>query len=366
MIRVLHTESSRNFGGQELRILLEMDLLRQHGFESVLAARAGTRILDEAAERGLRAYGVPMRASVDLRAIGRFWRIVRSERIDLINAHGSKDAWNASLVGRMLGTKIVRSRHVANPIRTGRVAQLIYGSLCDRILTTSQSIADGMAARGVDPDKIVSIPTGVDTGRFNDDVPEGRFRAELGVAADAPLVGMVSVLRGDKGPDVFIRAAEQAAARRADTHFALVGDGWMREDIDAMVAASAYSSRIHVTGYRRDIPEIMADLDIYVLSARIPEGVPQAVLQAHAMQVPVIASDVGGINEVAIPGETALGVPPDDVDKLTEAMLAVMDDPTSAAVRARAGYRLVQSRYSQTAMVERTADLYRSLCRSAT
>jgi glycosyltransferase involved in cell wall biosynthesis len=365
VIRVLHTESSRNLGGQELRILFEMEGLRQDGIESVLAAREGTPILDEARRRGLRAFPLRMRSSADPRAIGRLLGIMRRERIDVVNAHGSKDGWNAALAAWLLRRKFVRSRHVANPIRTGAVARMIYGALADRVLTTSESIKAGMVECGVDAAKITSIPTGVDTERFRPDAPRGRFRAEFGIAADVPLVGMVSVLRGDKGPDVYLQAAEQVAARLPSAHFALVGDGWMRERLQAAAAASPYSERMHVTGYRRDIPAVMADLDVYVLAARIPEGVPQAVLQAHAMKVPVVASDVGGINEVAIPGRTALGVPPGDAAALAEAIMNCLRDREGASRRAEAGYRLVIEGYSLTAMLQRMTAFYREVLGAA-
>jgi glycosyltransferase involved in cell wall biosynthesis len=358
VIRVLHTESSRNMGGQELRILIEMEGLQHYGIESVLAAREGTSILGEASRRGLCAFALRIRSSADPRAIGRLMRIIRAERIDVVNAHGSKDGWNAAVAALLLRRKFVRSRHVANPIRTSRIARLIYGALTDRVLTTSESIRAGMVERGVDPAKIVSIPTGVDTERFHPDVPCGRFRAELGIPADAPLVGMVSVLRGDKGPDVFLEAAEQVAAQLDRAHFVLVGDGWMRSRLEESLAASPYRERIHITGHRSDIPSVMADLDVDVLSARIPEGVPQAVLQAHAMKVPVVASDVGGINEVAVPGQTALGVPAGDVEALTDAMLVCLRDRQAAAARAEAGYRLVHEGYTLPTMLKRMADFY--------
>jgi glycosyltransferase involved in cell wall biosynthesis len=358
VIRVLHTESSRNMGGQELRILIEMEGLQAHGIESVLAAREGTPILEEARRRGLRAFPLRIRSSADPWAIRRLMRIMRDEGIDVVNAHGSKDGWNAALAALLLRRKFVRSRHVANPIRAGRIARMIYGALADRVLTTSESIKAGMAERGVDPAKIVSIPTGVDVGRFHPGVPRGSFRAELGIPADAPLVGMVSVLRGDKGPDVFLQAAVRVAARVDQAHFVLVGDGWMRTQLEECVATSPYHERIRITGYRRDIPSVLADIDVLVLSARIPEGVPQAILQAHAMKVPVVASDVGGINEVAIPGKTAVGVRPGDDQGLAEAIELLLADARMSGALAEKGYELVRQRYTSTEMIERLVEFY--------
>ncbi|NTW35478.1 MAG: glycosyltransferase, partial [Syntrophobacteraceae bacterium] len=218
--------------------------------------------------------------------------------------------------------------------------------------------------RGVEADKVVSVPTGVDVNRFHPGVTKGIFRSELGLDGSTPLVGMISVLRGDKGPDVFIAAAELYLSRGTDGFFALVGDGWMRSALEERVARSPFRERILLTGFRRDIPEILADLNVLVLSARIPEGVPQAILQAHAMLVPVVASDVGGINEVAIPGVTAIGVPPGDAESVADAVLAVLQDPDGAKSRARSGREMVIRQYTWPVTLERMREIFRQVVES--
>jgi len=350
-----------NLGGQELRILLEMEQLAGRGFESLLAAMPGSRILGKARSMGFTAYPVKMRGSFDPAAVSGFMRLIKSEKVDIINAHGSKDGWSAGVAARLLGRKVVRSRHVANPVRAHVFGRVVYGALCDRIITTSDSIKAGMAARGVPADKIIPVPTGVDISKFNPAVRKGGFRAGLGIGAEVPLVGMVAVLRGDKGPDIFVKAAELALAYRPDVVFALVGDGWKKSELDDMVRASGLDTRILLTGRREDIPSVMADLDALVLPARAPEGVPQVVLQAHAMKLPVIASDVGGINEVAVDMETALTVPPGEPGPLADAILRILGDKELGASLAEAGYRLVMEKYTLNIMLDRMEAVYRSL-----
>jgi len=358
---ILHTESSMGLGGQELRILLEMEGLEESGFMSVLAARPGSRILEEARSRGLRVFQVEMHGSLDPLAVAAFVRLIKKERVDLVNTHGSKDGWSAGIAARLLGSKVVRSRHIANPIRGHFFGRIVYGALCDRVVTTSESIKKGMVERGVPAQKIVSVPTGVDVRRFHPGVKKGILRAELGIDAKRPLVGMVSVLRGDKGPDVFVRAAEDVSHRLPDAAFVLVGDGWMRDILGEMAATPANRGRFFLTGHRMDIPQVLADLDLFVLSARAPEGVPQAVLQAHAMKVPVVTSDVGGINEVAINGRTALCVPPGEHGALADAIVALLTDRPRAMNMAEAGYALVQECYTQDDMLNKMESIYRAL-----
>lgn len=364
-IGILHTESSPSLGGQELRVLLEMEALATRDCESVLVARPGTPILKEAERRGLTAYGVAMRSSLDLPSIIRIARLMQYHRIDVVNAHNSKDAWNAALAARALGIPVIRARHIASRIRSGYFGRLIYGPLCDAVMTTGHDIAAGLVERGVDAAKIEVIPTGIDLARFADAAP-GTLRTDLGIPAGATLVGQVAVLRGDKGPEFFVKAAQQLLAEGLDAWFVLVGEGAARRRVGALLAAGGHADRIKLAGYRRDIPAILADLDLFVLAARSPEGVPQAVLQAHAARVPVVATTVGGVREVAIHGETAWCAAPRDAHGLAAAIRRLLEDKALAAELAERGHRMVIEEYSLERMLDRMEALYRhqANCRS--
>jgi glycosyltransferase involved in cell wall biosynthesis len=358
-IRILHTESSPSLGGQELRILYEMEAMAEQGFVSWLIARADTPIVAEAERRGLKVEGIPIRSTIDPLAILYFLRFLRRHRIDVVNAHNSKDGWNVSLAARLLGIPILRSRHIGNPIRSGKLRQLIYGPLCDVVMTTSESIRQAMIDKGVDGDKIVSIPTGVDIQRYASGTA-GRFRASLGIPADVPLVGQVAVLRGSKGPHVFLEAAQQLVAGGCAAWFVLVGEGPARPRLEKMLACQP-SERILLAGYRPDIPDVLADLDLAVLSATQPEGVPQAVLQAFSAGVPVIASDLGGINEVAIDGRTATTLPAKNPEKLAAAMAAFLENPAPARSLVTPALDFARSRYDIQSMLDRMEQLYSEL-----
>ena len=348
-----------NLGGQELRVLLEMERMAGRGFGSILAARPGSRILDEARRRGLNAYAVEMRGSFDPLAVARLLHIILRERIDIVNAHGSKDGWSAGIAARLCGRKVIRSRHIANPIRSHFMGRLVYGALCDKIVTTSESIKTGMVEKGVLAEKIISVPTGIDIAAFDYRREKGKYRSEFGIPPGAFLVGMVSVLRGDKGPDVFIKAAGVLLEKSDDIFFTLVGDGWMSGRIKDMVSGLKDKDKIILPGYRRDIPNIMADLDVLSLPARAPEGVPQVILQAHAMMVPVIASDIGGINEVAIPGKTSLSINPGDHEELADAILELYKNRGKAGTLALEGHRLASENYTLEGMLDKMEALYR-------
>ena len=329
------------------------------GFESSLIARRDSPILAEAVKRSLDVHPVEIRSSVDPLAIRVFFRFIKERRIDIVNAHNSKDGWNVALAARLLGRPVVRSRHIANPIRTGKISQLIYGPLCDKVMTTSESIKQDMIARGVDAHKIVSVPTGVDVARFENGEP-GRFRTSLGIPADVPLVGQIAVLRGSKGPHVFLEAALRLVDEGCPAWFVLVGDGPSRKQLERTLRERP-SPRILLCGHRNDIPDVLADLDLAVLAATQPEGVPQAILQAFSAGVPVIASDLGGINEVAINGQTAITLPPKDPRLLARKIAEQLAKPENGKANAVRARLLAEEHYSRDAMLRRMNTLYTGL-----
>jgi glycosyltransferase involved in cell wall biosynthesis len=357
---VLHSESSPSLGGQELRILTEMEALAGRGIRSVLVARPDSAILREAQRRQLDAHGIPMRNSLDLPSQWRLLRLFKRYRVDVANAHNSKDAWNVSLVARLLGKPVLRSRHIANPLKPGRLRLMIYGPMCDAIMTTGEGIKAGMVEMGVREDKIHVIPTGIDMARHAGAAP-GSLRTDLGIPAGAPLVAQVAVMRSDKGPDVFVRAAQKLIARGCPAYFVLVGEGSMRKRVEALIQQDGGAERIKLAGFRRDVPEILADIDLYVLAARSPEGVPQAILQAHAAKVPVVATKVRGVDEVAVHEETALCAARNDPDELAALISHLLSHPEEGARLAESGYRLTAERYTLDQMLDRMEALYRQL-----
>ncbi len=360
-IRLLHTESSLAFGGQERRILTEMEHLSEFGYTSVLAAQPKSRILAQARQRGLAAEAVSFRSSLDPLAIWRMGRLLRSHEIDLVNAHGSKDAWSSAIAARLLGRKIVRARHVGNPIRRGKLSQLIYGPLCDRIVVTSQAIARGMTDRGVDPRRMDCVPTGIAVDKFSGAVHHGALRRELGIPRDAPIVGMVSVLRGNKGPQIFVTAAHRLLQQGSPAWFVLVGDGPRRGELEGLARESDAPQRVRLTGHRGDIPEILKEFTLAVVPSTSTDGIPQAILQAFAAGVPVVASDVGGVNEVARHGETAWCVAPKNAADLAAGIAHLLaDKPLRDELTARA-FALVSGSFSERQMLERMDEIYRAL-----
>jgi glycosyltransferase involved in cell wall biosynthesis len=356
---VLHTEASLGFGGQEIRILAEARWLLDHGREAWVACQPASRLLAESAAVGVPTFPVRMRSALDVRALLALRRLMRERAVGLVHTHSSIDSWLGGVAARSLGLGVVRSRHVSIPIR-GRRA-LVY-RLADRIITSGEAVRAIVAGAGVAGERIVAIAPGVDTTRFHPEVSGTAVRAELGLAG--PVVGVVANIRGSKGHRVFLDAATAIAVEAPSTRFLIVGDGVGYEDIRRRVHELGLAPAVVMTGFRRDIPEVMAALDVLALPSLRSEAASQVIPQALAVGTPVVATTVGGSPELIRDGETGRLVPPDDPHALAEAILALLRDRERAVAMARRGQALVRDRYSLEATMARTLAVYDDVLRA--
>ncbi|MCD5390701.1 glycosyltransferase [candidate division NPL-UPA2 bacterium] len=362
MITILHTESSRQWGGQEQRILSEARELKKRGYRVIIACRPDSRILPRANEAGVEACKINIRSSFSLRAFLRLILIMHREKVDIVNTHSSKDSWLASLAARLTTrSKLIRTRHVSIPIPR-HPFNIVY-RLPHKIMTCGVTIRQAMIRdNGLEPGKIVSIPTGVDLQRFDFSIDGTSIRKEFGIKPDAPLVGTVGIIRSEKGHFHLIKAIQQVLEVKPETRLLIVGDEPKGDTVRRQIKELGLEKQIIMTGLRDDIPQVLAALNIFVLPS-LREGVPQAVAQALAMKKAVVATAVGGVPELIENERTGILVPPQDVEALSEAMVELLDDREKARRLGENGRRFIEEKFSLEGMVEKIESLYRDLLR---
>ncbi len=227
-LNVLQTESALELGGEEFRVLAEVEGLAQRGHHVVLALRPNSQLQGLAGTQGIPVETVRMEKWLYPVAILSLVRLISRYTIDIVHTHGSRDSWIAAIAGRLSRRKpvIIRTRHKSVPIADNFLNRILYTRLTDRIITTGERVRqDLIQLNRFDGSRIVSIPTGVDLGVFRPRPDDGAFRAELGIAPQEFLVGMVSFLRDYKGYRYYIEAARLVLEREAMVRFLIVGDG---------------------------------------------------------------------------------------------------------------------------------------------
>jgi glycosyltransferase involved in cell wall biosynthesis len=229
------------------------------------------------------------------------------------------------------------------------------------IFTSEPDRQTGVARDPIAPARTSVIPFGIDFERFSPAVPD-RLRAELGLAQGTRVVGTVGLLRPQKAHERLLAAAERVLREEPDTVFVVVGDGPLRAELDARVRERGLDRRFVLLGRRDDVPELLAGFDVFALPSDF-EGMCFAVVEAMAMEKPVVATAVGGVPASVVPGETGLLVPPGESEALADAILWTLRRPEEAVRMGRAGRERAERLFSLARMAEDTAALYERLAR---
>jgi glycosyltransferase involved in cell wall biosynthesis len=360
--RILHTESSRGWGGQEARVFAELEWMRARGHWVALAAHPKSAIAKHAQKARINFYPLRTHKALLPVAVAQMTAWLIGKRVDVVNTHSSNDGWLAGLAARLAGCILIRSRHIEVDYPNRLWSGLAYRYLPHHVVTTSQRIADRLAGElNIPVSRVTCISTGVDLIKFNFQAP-GMLRQELDLAPNVTLVGMISVLRSWKGHATFLDgAAKLLKDSKRPVHFVIAGDGPGREELTGKIGQEPWKNHVTLLGHRDDVPNVLASLDVLVLPSFAHEGIPQIILQAQAMARAVVGTTIGGIPEVVENGVTGLLVPPRDPDALAEKIRLVLDDSDLRARVGRAARENIEKHHSLDAMGERLLGLYDDL-----
>lgn len=369
--RVIHLSKMTGAAGSEGHLLALLPGLRARGVDARLwmLVEPGNPVQDyvDRAE----ALGVPVERVIIRRHFDPgLWRWLavrlRDARPDLVHTH----LIHADLYGipaaRWAGVRgVVSSRHNDDRFRRWLPVRALSRWLwrqADAGIAISEAIRRfAIAYEGVSPQKIHTIHYGLDPASVHAP-PDARtrLRQELGLPADAPLVGSVCRLIEQKGLDNALDGFAQVAAEFPAAHYAIAGDGPLRGALEAQAARLGVADRVHFLGWRADAPAIFAALDVLLAPSRW-EGFGLVFLEAMALGVPVISTRVSAIPEVIADGETGWLVPPDDPAAIAGALRAALADPDERCRRGEAGRARLESQFTVDAMVERTLAVYRGV-----
>jgi glycosyltransferase involved in cell wall biosynthesis len=310
---------------------------------------------------GVGHVAIPMRRAWDLRAAWRIARVIRAGDIHVAHAHKGR-ARTLALVAGLFGPRppLVLNRGVSFPV--GRARRLGYTSRrVQAIVAVCASIKRDLVARGVPATKIEVIYSGTDLERFHPGIDGSAIRHELGLTLEHFLVTQIGV-RSWRGWRDVLDAMARVAPHAPRARLLFVGAPAPRvAEVQAAAAERGLGERVLVLGHREDIPQILAGSDVVVDASYAGAGLTGSIREALACERPVVATDLAGMPELVIDGETGLLVPPRDPGALATALRRVLENPTWAQAMARAGAKRVDAHFSLRAKLDATEALYRRL-----
>ena len=286
-MKIVHTEASIGWGGQEIRILLETLEMRKLGHDVQVICDPTAQMVERAKAYGIKPYTVDLRKK-SLKYIRPLAKLLQELGPDVVNTHSSNDAWLSSLAKYWMKSKptLIRTRHVSAPVRSNLATRWMYSRAHAGTATTGDAISRHLVDDlGIDSDKVRTIPTGVDTNTFAPSISRSFGKN----------IGIVATLRSWKGHKYLFEAL---ACLDDDWTLAVVGDGPQEDALKTLARELGIESRVHFHGYLSDVSQILKKIDIFCLPSYANEGVPQALLQACATQLPIVTTNVGGIPDL--------------------------------------------------------------------
>jgi L-malate glycosyltransferase len=354
----LHVDSARSWRGGQNQVLVTVLGLRALGHRTVLVAHP-TGELRRRAEEGLDLIPLAPRTEMDLAAAWRLSRVLRQLQPDIVHAHDPHGVAMASIALSMTTLpalpRLVAARRVDFHMRRSALSRWKYRQVAC-FICASEAIRRIVVSDGIPAERTVTVHEGIDLGRVAA-APPASLHEELWLPHEAPLVGNVAALVPHKGQRHLIDAAALVLRQQPDARFVIAGEGELRPSLEQQIRQHHLEKHVRLAGFRTDILSLHKAFDVFVMSS-VTEGLGTSLLDAMACGKPIVATNVGGIPEVVVDGETGLLVPPRDPTAMAAAVVRLLTDQALRERMGQAGLARVRERFSADIMVANTLKVY--------
>ncbi len=358
--RIVHSEASLGWGGQEHRVYAELMGFKQRGHPVWLMAPAHANIFARCNQAGIGTMAIrPGKLRFPFEAM-RLASWLKREKIDILNTHSSADGWLVGVAGRMAKVPLlIRSRHIDVSYPNRWLSRHAFTTLADHVLTTSQKITAHFQENfQLANEHITTLPTGIDVQKFHPEGPKSEAITKHN-PQNLPAVAMISVLRSWKGHDTFLEAISRLQKEGLAARYFIVGDGPQKDALNGKIANAGLSDVIHLCGHREDVADILRAIDVLVIASTKHEGVPQIGLQALASKTAVVGSDVGGTPEIIRQGVTGRNFPGGDAEALAKAIKETLQQKEVTRQYLEAGRKKAEQEHSLDVMLDTLEGIYR-------
>ncbi len=357
---IAHVDAETGFSGGEVQVFLLMEGLRAQGHRNVLLCPPRSRCASEAHGRGLPCLQVSMRNDVDLPAVFSLYRAFRRLAPDIVHLHTGRATWLGAIASRLAGIPAVTTRRMDRPVRRGIRTWLVYRHLVQGVAAISQAVADRLISGGVPPERIEIIHSSVDPSRLAAGRDPSELRALLGAGPRERVLLSLAVLARRKGIDILLSSLAHLRDRGLQPLLWIAGEGPERAVLQRQAEELALAGQVRFLGHRSDKADLLAACDALVLPSR-REGLGVSALEAMAAGRAVVASSVGGLQEVVRHGETGFLVPAEDPKALADALFRLLTDDKLRTEMGAAGASRVARDFNARHMVASYERLYRSV-----
>jgi glycosyltransferase involved in cell wall biosynthesis len=368
-MRILYVVTGAEFGGAPIHVLQLMEAEIEKGHSVGLVSAPESRLMSEAERIGTHLspnpYFVhPVQLHNDIRALWSVFRAIRRFQPDLVSAHSTKAGYAARLVCAILRKPVVFTVHgwpftEGRGIRTRRLlalAERLAGEVTGKIICVSEYDRDlALKFKIGRPDQIVTVYNGVDPKPFlNADGAEVRQEFNL---AECLVFTMVGRLVPQKDPLTLLKACQ---ILKGQFKLLVIGDGELRGLMEQFISDNGLDYSVFLAGERKDVSEILAASDIFVLPSRF-EGLPYSIIEAMMAGLPIVATRVGGVQELVEEGTMGFLVPPEAPEALAAAIQKLLDGEDLRHKMGQAGREKALREFTLDRMLAKTQKVYKEV-----
>lgn len=363
-MRIMYIIDSTKFGGAEMLLLAMVKRYASDHDVSVVYFTHGP-LYEDYVKLGVKIQRISTKGLKDPTVLPRLIGLMRSEKPDVVHTHLSKSDFIGLPAALIAGVPArISTIHNVDQWRQNRLFSFImrqWERVVHHHIAVSSKVRDYVLQYSHYPaEKVTAIDNGVDTDQFDPARITPVSKDEWNIPADAPVIGMIARLEESKAHHILLDAAALVVKTMPKVRFLIVGDGPLRPDLEAQRERLGLQQNVIFAGIRRDVPNIMAMLDIVTFSSKW-EGLPVALLEGMAMRRPIVSTSVGGIPDVVTSGKNGLLAPSGDAEALAEGYLKVLNDPMLAKAMGEAARQTVIDRFSAAAMHRNILDLYNTI-----
>jgi glycosyltransferase involved in cell wall biosynthesis len=362
-IRILEAIRQGNVGGGETHVFDLSTRLDKNRFEPIVLSFSDGPMVSNLRQAGIETHVINTKLPFDPRVIAQVKNLIIDRGIDVVHAHGTRAASNLLLPSILANRKMVYTVHGWSFNQAQPSWVYFIRAQAERVITTQTALNICVSesnrqtgATAIARFRATVINNGIDLDKFHPAIDNELLSKELNKKENEVWIGFIARITKQKDPITLLQAFYRAYQKNKHVRLLIVGEGDLQQEVESTIRALNLNMVVTVMPFRKDIPEILKTIDVYCLPS-LWEGLPIGVIEAMAMEKPVIATRVDGTREI-VTSETGLLIEPGDVSALANGFLQLAEDKNNRQQMGKNGRTLAEQRFGLTTMVNATEEAY--------